>query len=856
VNRADRILVVGAPLSGWCTSLDDSPDPVFRGRTLGDGVSIDPTVGEVRAPFDGEVLTLPKGRHAINLRSDTGAEFLIHVGIDTVGLGGEGFEAHVRAGERIMAGQLLLSFDLETLLRGATSLRSPVLLLHSDRHTLRDLRAEGMVEAGEVIFEVHSTVADREADVVPEAPHQELHGEPLRRTVAIGLAHGIHARPAAQLIEAMRSLDAQVSLQHGERTADARSAVALMALNTSQGARVTVMATGPDAQQALDAVVAGLEPLAESGSEPLAPPLSPPHGEDRANAPPAPGSVLRAVPASPGLAQGSAVMLRQLEVTGPVAAGSPEDEAAALHSAIAAVREWLQARAEGPGTAAEIARAHLALLADPQVARRAEESLEQGQAAATAWQRAVEEAVGLLLRIEDARVRERADDLRDIELRVLRALAGEDPAQTVELPDRAVVVADNLLPSQLLEMDRECLAGICLAGGGATSHVALLAGSQRIPMLVAAGVEVLSIEAGSELLIDADLGELHVSPAPETTSRFAARITREAGRHAEEAQGAQLPCITADGVRIHVHANIASAADAREAVACGAEGCGLLRTEFLFMQRDQAPGVQEQLRAYAEISTALGDRPLIVRTLDAGGDKPIAYLRQKPEENPALGVRGIRLGLAHPELLEAQLQALLLLEHPLPVQVMLPMVASVSEVEAVKAILARLGDGGARPAPRLGVMIETPAAALIADRLAGLVDFFSIGTNDLSQYTLCMDRGEPALARQLDALHPAVLRLIRQAVDAAEQTGIPVAVCGGAAGDPLAAPLLLGLGIRELSMPAGLIARQKARLRQVSVEQCEDLAARALGQGSAAAVRAMLREWIDGVSNADQRTDP
>jgi phosphocarrier protein FPr/phosphocarrier protein len=322
------------------------------------------------------------------------------------------------------------------------------------------------------------------------------------------------------------------------------------------------------------------------------------------------------------------------------------------------------------------------------------------------------------------------------------------------------------------------------------------------------------------------------------------RIDEQKQRRDMEAQGAHQPCITTDGVRIHMLANIGSAADARAAMEAGAEGCGLLRTEFVFMQRNRAPGVDDQLRIYREISGAVGDRPLTIRTLDAGGDKPIAYVRQAPEENPALGVRGIRLGLAHPDLLETQLRALTQLEHPQPVQVMLPMVSSVGEVELVKEALARLGQSGPKASVKLGVMIETPAAALIAEHLAATVDFFSIGTNDLTQYTLCMDRGEPALARHFDALHPAVLRLIRRTVEAARRAGIPVAVCGGAAGDPLAAPLLLGLGVRELSMPASLIARQKARLRNVSAAQCEQVAASALQQGSAEAVRGMMREFL------------
>jgi phosphoenolpyruvate-protein phosphotransferase len=862
MTRERRVLIVTSPLQGWCASLDDSPDTVFRGRMLGDGVSIDPTAGEVRAPFDAEVVTLPESRHAVNLRADNGAEFLIHVGIDTVNLRGDGFEAHVRAGERVRAGQLLLSFDLEKLLRAAPSLRTPVLLLQSDRYSVQQVRAEGMVQIGDAIFEVHGVAEDRHAAPGGEAADYARRGEGISRSVLIGLAHGVHARPAARMIEAISGLDASVTLEHAGQSADVRSAVAMMSLGTHRGDRVTVSASGADAQQALEAVLAGLEPLTDGEVRPPAEPALASQGDREPRVPPPAGSVVRALPASPGLGRGRAFMLGRYEAAARESArecarecagesaGGRENEQAALDAAVGKVREHLQGQAQAQaqamsgGTGADIARAHLALLADPMVADAAQRHLDRGLAATAAWRQAIEAAVTALSKVDDPRVRERADDLEDINLRVQRALAGEDPAQRFELPDGAIVVAGNLLPSQLLEMDRERLAGICLAGGGATSHVALLAISLQIPMLVAAGEQVLAIETGSELLVDADLGELHVFPRAEAASRFAVRIDEEERRRDAEAQAASQPCVTTDGVRIHFHANIGSAADARAAVEAGAEGCGLLRTEFVFMQRNRAPGVDDQLRIYREISGALGDRPLTIRTLDAGGDKPIAYVHQAAEVNPALGVRGIRLALAHPDLLEAQLRALSQLEHPQPVQVMLPMVSSVREVELVKEVLARLGQSGAKASLKLGVMIETPAAALIAEHLAETVDFFSIGTNDLTQYTLCMDRGEPELAKHFDALHPAVLRLIRHTVEAAKRAGIPVAVCGGAAGDPVAAPLLLGLGIRELSMPASLIARQKAGLRGVSVGQCEQVAASALEQGSAEAVRGMMREFL------------
>ena len=429
-------------------------------------------------------------------------------------------------------------------------------------------------------------------------------------------------------------------------------------------------------------------------------------------------------------------------------------------------------------------------------------------------------------------------------LRVQRALAGFDPEEVPELPEQSVLIAENLLPSQLLELDHNRIAGICTAAGGTTSHVAILAISLEIPMLVAAGDRVLGIEKGDELLLDAEFGELTVRPDKTGADRFEQRIRDDNCRRLAEQATATDECHTKDGVRIHFHANLASAQDAVAAVRAGAEGCGLLRTEFVFMGRAQAPDANQQLDIYQEISDTLQHRPLVVRTLDAGGDKPISYLDQLDEENPALGVRGIRLSLNNQMMLEAQLEALLRLKRPTPLQVMIPMVTSVHEVIEVREIISSLCLSSAlENTIRLGIMIETPAAALIADRLASLVDFFSIGTNYLTQYTLSMDRGEPRLAARLDTLHPAVLELIRMTADAAKQAGIPVAVCGGAAGDMMIAPVLLGLGIRELSMPQSLIARQKARLRELSITDCISLADSALAMSSARDVRVMMREF-------------
>lgn len=840
-QAGDRALIVASPMSGWCDSLDDSPDQVFRDRLLGDGVSIDPTEGRVLAPFDGQVLTLPGSMHAINLRAKCGAELLIHVGIDTVHLAGQGFAAHVAQGDFVRQGESLLSFELESVLRGAGSLRSPVLLLRNEKFKVQRIDYRGPIKAGDALFEVLASAAGEGA---PPPAVASKGPDTIERSITSGLPHGIHARPAAAMVAAVKDLDAAVEIRAAGKTADARSPVALMTLGLAHGHSVTVAANGPQAEEAVSRVIAVLEPIpdAAEGSARL------PHESPTQEHGPAPaaGSVLPAQPATTGLAIGVAVQWRAWQAPSAGDARSPVEERSALRRALAVVNEYLSDLAESQqGTGRDIARAHIALLQDPSLIGVAETLIDAGQSGPSAWGQAVADVAQALRQLGDRRMRERAADLEDIDRRVQRALAGEAPREDTELPEDAIILAGDLLPSQLLEMDHSRIAGICTVRGGTTSHVAILAASLEIPMLVAAGENILRIADGTLLGVDADYGELQVHADHGTAAAFRLRISGARERRQKELAAAMEECRTTDGTRIRVNANIASISDALTAVERGADGCGLLRTEFVFMDRARAPGTTEQLRVYQKISDTLGDRPMVVRTLDAGGDKPIGYMEQGVEQNPALGVRGIRLSLSRPAMLESQLDAVLQVQRSGAHQIMIPMVTSVDEVRIVRQMIDRLlGLRDNAGDVKLGVMIETPSAALIVDKLIDIVDFFSIGTNDLTQYVLAMDRGESSLAGRIDALHPAVLRLISQAADAARAAGKPVAVCGGAAGDPFAAPVLLGLGVRELSMVTGAIARQKARIREWSIADCAGLAGKALLMNSAHDIRAMARKFV------------
>ncbi len=410
----------------------------------------------------------------------------------------------------------------------------------------------------------------------------------------------------------------------------------------------------------------------------------------------------------------------------------------------------------------------------------------------------------------------------------------------------AVVVTGELTPADVAGFAPGAVAGVACAGGGPTAHAVILARALGVPVVVGAGEPLLAVADGTPLLVDGDEGAVTVRPPDEALAAVGQRRRAHELEAAAAASLAAEPAVTLDGVTIAVEANVGGADEAAAAVAAGADGVGLLRTEFLFLDAPVLPDEDEQAAACEAVAAALHGRPLTIRTLDAGADKPLPALSLPLEKNPFLGVRGLRLSLQHPEQLRCQLRAALRTAAARPVRVMFPMVAELDELRRARALLdearAELVARGAPVPARLdvGVMLEVPSAALLAEQLAPLADFFSVGTNDLTQYTLAAERGNAGVAALGDPLHPAVLRLIERAASAALAAGRTVAVCGEVAGDPAAVPLLLGLGVRELSMSAVRIAAAKQAVRRTDLSAARHLAEQALAADSAAAVRRLL----------------
>lgn len=834
-SEGTRVLTLLAPVSGVIVPLGRVPDPAFAERLAGDGAAIEPLSDTVVAPCDARVVQVHRARHALTLTA-AGLEIIIHVGLDTVMLNGAGFTALVQAGDDVQAGEPLLRFDPDSVARSARSLMTVVLVANMESVAAIEPRS-GLVSSGRDVL-MRVWLSGPAAAPAAAASGDTVISPPIRITAASGL----HARPAAAIVAAVRHFTADVRLVKDAREANARSVVSIMALEVGGGDTVTVVARGDSAAAAVAAV---RRLLTSDLAEVLAPVLPPPDAIPTAPQHlPGEEGVLRGVAASPGVAIGSIYQLRYDDTVRDQRGANPTAERRALDVALSAAHlqlEGVRARlaASADADRAAIFAAHQELLEDPEVLDAAAAEIRAGASAAYAWQQAYTAQASRLAALGNPLLAARATDMRDVGRRVLHLLVGGGAVS--EIPADSIVVAQDFTPSDAASLDRTRVRGFCTTTGSATSHVAILARGLGIPAVAGIDPRVLDLAPGTRVVLDGDAGVLRTRLTVADESATATRQGADERRRAEELAAAGAPAVTRDGHRVEVVANIGDAADAGRVPEVGGEGVGLLRTEFLFMHRQSAPTEDEQAATYEAIAHALGpDRILVIRTLDVGGDKPLPYLPVPAEENPFLGERGVRLTLARPELFRAQIRAILRASRYGKVAMMFPMIATLAEWHAARAMVEEEREALGAPTIPVGIMVETAAAALMAEHFAREADFLSLGTNDLTQYTLAMDRTNQRLAPHMDALHPSVLKLIRETVIGAHVHGRWVGVCGALAGDLTAVPVLIGLGVDELSADVLIVPAVKARVRALSLAQCRRAAEEALAAPDGAAVRAIV----------------
>jgi phosphoenolpyruvate-protein phosphotransferase len=832
-----------APITGLLVPIEQVPDPVFAQKMVGEGISIDPLSGLLLAPCDGVVAQLHPSHHAITILTAEGLEVLLHIGLDTVEMRGEGFTPKVSVGDQVRTGRELIAFDLDLVATSAKSLLTQMVISNSERLTSFTAH-KGLVTAGSDIA-AELSVAGGEA-VEAENEGRRVTSE----AILVPNPTGLHARPAAVLANLAKKFRSQIRIQRGDVQANAKSVVAVMGLEVGCGDKIQIVANGADAERAVAELAAAIAGgLGEAGAVPVAAPAS---VAASASAQPAPRrrsddpNVLLGVAASSGLGVGTVVQLRHEDISVVEDATDRHQERRTLNNAIDRAGVQLQAledrlKGEADPSKAAIFAAHQEILSDPDLLDIAASAIDKGKSAAFAWRGAYLTYAAQLAGLKNELLAGRANDVRDVGQRVLEEITGQR-SEKPELPVGSILIAEDLTPSDTATLDRTRVVGFCTTGGGASSHVAIIARSLDIPAVAGIEPRALEIAEGTRVILDGARGTLRLNASDAEVERIKRRQVRQAERRTVELAHAGEPAVTSDGHRVEVVANIGGLEDARSAMTKGAEGVGLLRSEFIFMGRSSAPSEDEQAQIYHDIAASLTPgQPLVIRTLDVGGDKPLAYLPIAREENPFLGQRGIRVGLDRPEILRTQVRAILrAVDAGARISVMFPMIATIEDWRSAKAVFEEERERlGVTPVP-VGIMVEVPSVAVMARQFAAEVDFFSVGTNDLTQYTLAMDRGHPKLAPQVDGLNPAVLRLIGQSVTAAHAAGRWVGVCGGIASDPQAVPLLVGLGVDELSVSIPAIPSVKAQIRSLSLAVCDDLAARALDLDSAASVRALV----------------
>jgi multiphosphoryl transfer protein len=680
--------------------------------------------------------------------------------------------------------------------------------------------------------------------------------------------HGLHARPAARFVKKAASFNATIQVQNltnGKGPISARSLNALATLGAVKDHQIRVSATGPEAKQAL----AELSEMVNSGFGELDTP-QPEIAQKKAGTTAGPASLdltkisegYACVPISEGFALGP---LYHFAVPAPVVpqgnTDNPEAELQQLQSAIDATADEIEKRAGklkatiGEAQAA-IFDAHLLILQDPDMQKSVWNLvLDHKVNAALAWSQTIQQLADSYRALSDPYLQQRSVDVMDVGNQVLNKLVGKSENVTIRFDSPVILFSEEITPTETSQLEMDKVLAIITVGGGPTSHTAIIARALSIPAISGASSSLNKVAPGTLLAVDGSSGTLWIDPPQSLQAKITDQRNLWIERRQQLMSSSHELAHLKDGRRVEVVANIGNALDAAAAIKNGAEGVGLLRTEFLFLTRQTPPSEDEQFKALSEIGEVMGARPIVIRTLDAGGDKELPYINSPAEDNPFLGVRAIRLSLQHPDLFISQLRAILRAGLKHPFRIMFPMIATLEEVAQARQWVEKAHQELlVEKIPHLfpietGIMVEIPSAAVLSDIFAPQVDFFSIGTNDLTQYTMAAERGNPILANLADALHPAILRLIANVVDSAHRYGKWVGVCGELAGDLLAAPILIGLGVDELSMNPGRIPGVKDLLRKLEIEDLKMLANQVLALESASAVRKVAKDYLSRLSD-------
>ncbi|WP_440992971.1 phosphoenolpyruvate--protein phosphotransferase [Cysteiniphilum litorale] len=827
-------LTLYAPVNGFIVELDQVPDPVFAQKMVGNGFAIEPLDQNIYSPVTGIVKNIAKTKHAITIATESGYDVLIHLGLESVALNGQGIDVHVSINDKVDINTLLLSFDLSTISKKIKSLITPVIITDYQEDDLL-LKIKGRCSAQTPVITLDSTAHNDSNKPALKTQDQIF----VTRTIIIKNPHGLHARPAALLAHTLKSFDATAIIYKNDSSADVKSLVALMGLNVQLNDKITLTVSGEDAEKAACALEEALVNFVDdhiAEAQPTKSELK----QAKVN-----GKQYLGISAAKGLVIGQLQRINEESFDYTDEANVPESQELERFT-LAKEKHEKQLSAQMTTYAYDKAKhamlgAHIALLNDANINSSVIQFLAQGKTAEYAWDHAILESITILEKTQNILLQERVADLKDIRKQVLYILTNSTPTKT-HYSKPTILIADEFTLSDILEADQN-VVGFISTKGGRTSHVAIIANNNSLPLLIQVDSSLFN-HCAQDAILNATDGYAIVNPDLDTMTQYQAKIAILNDALVLMRAKATEPAKTKDDHTIHCYMNIKSAEGCLNFAQSGAEGVGLFRSEFIFYDRLSAPTEDEQLSIYNEVLDATNDTPIIIRTLDAGGDKQIDYLNMPHEMNPFLGVRGIRLCLKHPEILRTQLRAIIRTQNP-NAHIMLPMITDIAEFRQVKAIYEeerlKLGISIKQP---LGIMVEVPSVVFQAELFAKEVDFMSIGTNDLTQYLLAMDREHDALAAEIDHLHPAVIHAINNVNIVAQKHNTKLSICGLMAADQEALAILIGLGIKHLSMRSNMLAENKALIRRLKLTDCQQLAQQALTLDSAEAVRILVRQQI------------
>lgn len=817
-----------SPIRGIYVDLSQTPDPVFAEKMVGDGFAIEPLEGSMFAPITGVVKDIHHAKHAFTISNDD-IDVLIHTGIDTVLLKGNGFNPIVKIGDKVKAGDKLMDFDIQAISGQVKSLCTPCIIADIDEKNLELIFTNSFNKIDETTHIATITTKNQtNKNTVAENNTLVLESE----WITIKNLHGIHARPAAQINTIARQYAGDVIILKADKEANAKSLISLMSISIQYGDTIKIIVRDKHATE----IIQKLSDLIQSFFDETSVEEQLENDEIKVE-----GHNYFGTIASPGIAIGKAVLNNQNNLFEfNEKASDIDNEYLQAQKLFANVSSELEQLINQTKSVVEqtILKSHLMILSDPEITTPTYNLIKTGFSIGYAVNKVITEACQILAGTKSTLLAERQSDLKDVKNRLLQKIYPNIKSSHQNNNEDIILIADDFTPSQVINLANN-VKGLISVHGATTSHVAILARSKNIPLLVAVSDNILKNNY-QEIIINNNI--CNTKPNSEEIAETKVKLAQNQQKLNSALQSAKHQAKTIDDIVVNCYANIGKANEVSNALANGADGVGLMRSEFLFLDSNEAPNETQQLSEYQAISNNLGELALTIRTLDIGGDKQVHYLQQDSEQNPMLGVRGIRLCLNNVELFKTQLSALLKTKNK-KLKIMLPMITYLEEYRQAKKLITSLQQQINDTTPiELGIMVEVPAVIFNIDNFAKEVDFMSIGSNDLSQYILAIDREHTTLGKKVDHLHPSVLNAIAITAKSANTHNKPISVCGLMASEIMAIPILIGLGITNLSMSINSIAENKEFIRNLDTRKCQAIAKECLSLSTAQEVRKLIQQ--------------